>query len=63
METHIAAAYADSIAAGVTRKTVTPDHHDPLLKRTGGPSHVTNNAVIKKNPPQAAEIAVALAKT
>jgi pseudouridine-5'-phosphate glycosidase len=61
METHIAAAYADSLAAGVTGKAVTPYLLDAVLKQTGGRSLVTNIALIKNNARLAAEIAVALA--
>ena len=61
METQIAAAYADSIAAGVTGKAVTPYLLDAVLRRTGGRSLVTNIALIKNNARLAAEIAVALA--
>ena len=62
METHIAAAYADSVAAGVTGKAVTPYLLDAVLKRTGGRSLVTNIALIRNNARLAAEIAVALAE-
>jgi pseudouridine-5'-phosphate glycosidase len=61
METHIAAAYADSVAAGVTGKAVTPYLLDAVLKRTGGRSLVTNIALIRNNARLAAEIALALA--
>ncbi len=61
METYIAAAYADSIAAGVTGKAVTPYLLNAVLKRTGGRSLVTNIALIRNNARLAAEIAVALA--
>jgi pseudouridine-5'-phosphate glycosidase len=60
METHIAAAYADSVARGVTGKAVTPYLLDAVLKRTGGRSLVTNIALIRNNARLAAEIAVAL---
>ncbi|MCB1503280.1 MAG: pseudouridine-5'-phosphate glycosidase [Bauldia sp.] len=61
METHIAAAHADSIAAGVTGKAVTPFLLDAILRRTGGRSLVTNIALIRNNARVAAEIAIALA--
>lgn len=61
METHIAAAYADSVAEGITGKAVTPYLLDAVLRRTGGRSLVTNIALIKNNARLAAEIAVALA--
>jgi pseudouridine-5'-phosphate glycosidase len=62
MELHIAAAYADSIAAGITGKAVTPYLLDAVLKQTGGRSLTTNIALIKNNARLAAEIAVALTK-
>jgi pseudouridine-5'-phosphate glycosidase len=58
---HIEAAYADSIAAGVTGKAVTPYLLDAILKRTGGRSLATNIALIRNNARVAAEIATALA--
>ena len=58
---HIDAAYADSIAAGVTGKAVTPYLLDAILRRTGGRSLVTNIALIRNNARVAAEIAAALA--
>jgi len=61
MEAHIAAAHADSVAAGITGKAVTPYLLDAVLKRTGGRSLVTNIALIRNNARLAAEIAVALA--
>jgi pseudouridine-5'-phosphate glycosidase len=61
METYIAAAYARSIAAGITGKAVTPYLLDAVLKQTGGRSLVTNIALIRNNARLAAEIAVALA--
>jgi pseudouridine-5'-phosphate glycosidase len=61
MEVHIAAAHADSVAAGITGKAVTPYLLDAILKRTGGRSLVTNIALIKNNARLAAEIAAALA--
>jgi len=63
MEAHIAAAHADSLAAGVTGKAVTPYLLDAVLKRTGGRSLATNIALIRNNARLAAEIAVALAST
>ena len=62
METHIDAAYRDSLAAGITGKAVTPFLLDAVLRRTGGRSLATNIALIKNNAHLAAEIAVALAK-
>ncbi len=59
---HIEAAYADSVAAGVTGKAVTPYLLDAILKRTGGRSLVTNIALIRNNARVAAEIASALAR-
>lgn len=61
METHIAAAYGDSLAAGIAGKAVTPYLLDAVLKRTGGRSLVTNIALIRNNARLATEIAVALA--
>jgi pseudouridine-5'-phosphate glycosidase len=63
MEAHIAAAHADSLAAGVTGKAVTPYLLDAVLKRTGGRSLLTNIALIKNNARLAAEIATALASS
>jgi pseudouridine-5'-phosphate glycosidase len=63
METHIAAAYADSVAEGIAGKAVTPYLLDAVLRRTGGRSLATNIALIKNNARLAAEIAVALAAT
>lgn len=60
METHIAAAYADSVAEGIAGKAVTPYLLDAVLRRTGGRSLVTNIALIKNNARLATEIAVAL---
>lgn len=60
MEAHIAAAHADSIAAGVTGKAVTPFLLDAVLKRTGGRSLTTNIALIRSNARLAAAIAAAL---
>ena len=57
---HIAAAHADSIAAGITGKAVTPFLLDAILKRTEGRSLATNIALIRNNARLAAEIAVAL---
>jgi pseudouridine-5'-phosphate glycosidase len=58
---HIEAAYADSLAAGVTGKAVTPYLLDAILRRTGGRSLATNIALIRNNARVAAEIATALA--
>ncbi len=58
---HIEAAYADSLAAGITGKAVTPFLLDAILKRTEGRSLVTNIALIRNNARLAAEIATALA--
>lgn len=58
---HIEAAYADSIAAGITGKAVTPFLLDAILKRTGGRSLATNIALIRDNARVAAAIAAALA--
>lgn len=63
MEAHIAAAHADSIAAGITGKAVTPYLLGAVLERTGGRSLVTNIALIRNNARLAAEIARALAET
>ena len=60
METHIAAAYAESVAAGVRGKAVTPYLLDAVLRQTRGRSLVTNIALIRNNARLAAEIAVAL---
>ncbi len=60
--THIEAAYADSVAAGVTGKAVTPYLLDAILKRTAGRSLVTNIALIRNNARVAAEIAGALVR-
>ena len=59
--THIEAAYADSLAAGITGKAVTPFLLDAILRRTGGRSLATNIALIRNNARVAAEIATALA--
>ena len=58
---HIEAAYADSLAAGIAGKAVTPFLLDAILKRTGGRSLATNIALIRNNARLAAEIATALA--
>jgi pseudouridine-5'-phosphate glycosidase len=58
---HIEAAHADSIAAGITGKAVTPFLLDAILKRTGGRSLATNIALIRNNAGVAAAIASALA--
>jgi pseudouridine-5'-phosphate glycosidase len=57
---HIEAAYADSVAAGITGKAVTPYLLDAILKRTGGRSLATNIALIRNNARVAAAIAAAL---
>ena len=57
---HIEAAHADSLAAGIAGKAVTPFLLDAILKRTGGRSLATNIALIRNNARLAAEIATAL---
>jgi len=59
---HIEAAHADSVAAGITGKAVTPYLLDAILRRTGGRSLATNIALIRNNARVAAEIAGALAR-
>ncbi|MEQ9688303.1 MAG: pseudouridine-5'-phosphate glycosidase [Bauldia litoralis] len=60
MAAHIEAAHADSIAAGITGKAVTPFLLDAIFKRTEGRSLTTNIALVKNNARLAAEIATAL---
>ena len=61
MATHIEEAHADSIAAGIAGKAVTPFLLDAIFKRTGGRSLATNIALVKNNARLAADIATALA--
>ena len=61
MRPAIEAAYADSVAAGITGKAVTPYLLDAILKKTAGRSLIANIALIENNARLAAEIAVALA--
>ncbi len=60
MAAHIEAAHADSLAAGITGKAVTPFLLDAIWKRTDGRSLTTNIALVKSNARLAAEIATAL---
>jgi pseudouridine-5'-phosphate glycosidase len=62
MAIHIEAALADSRAAGVTGKAVTPYLLDAILRRTGGRSLAANIALVRNNAALAAEIAAALAE-
>jgi pseudouridine-5'-phosphate glycosidase len=62
IEAHIARAIDDAVAAGVSRKELTPFLLARINERTGGASLVANIALVKNNARVAAQIAVVLAR-